>query len=310
MIANPVASSTTGARLRVVEKALEAAFDLDVETTNDRGHATELARDAAAAGAKAVIVCGGDGTVNEVVNGLLAGSDGTDVVLGVLPGGGTNVLARRLGLPSDLVEATARLLELAEWSATHRITVGRIDGLKLGVPFRRAFAQSCGLGLDGETVRRVEQSGLRSRLGEQAFVWSWFGALRDVRAAGQPSIRLSTPTGPQDVWWATICTAAPMTYWGRRPLTIAPDAGRGGGMDVVAARSAKWIRSLRWAIQALTSARHVRSRDIIHLRNMYSVGLTTSTPSALQADGEYLGRVDALTVTALPAAVPVYAPAG
>ncbi|HVE90973.1 MAG TPA: acylglycerol kinase family protein, partial [Actinomycetota bacterium] len=106
LIENPVAHKVTEARRRVVERALEATFKLERVSTERRGHAADIAREAVRSGAEAVITLGGDGTVNEAVNGLMASGAGSDVCLGVLPGGGTNVLARVLGYPNDLVDAT------------------------------------------------------------------------------------------------------------------------------------------------------------------------------------------------------------
>src|SRR5688500_18105842 len=180
LISNPTASRVTDARRRVVEHALAATFDLQVAATVERGHAAELAREAANTGAEAVIVLGGDGTVNETVNGLLAASDSTDVMLGVLPGGGTNVLGRTLGYPRDLVEATGHLLELAEAGKTRRIGLGRIEATG------RVFTFSAGLGLDAETVRRVEASGLRPRFGDAAFMYCCLRAFLTLRKGEAP----------------------------------------------------------------------------------------------------------------------------
>src|SRR5438128_12564555 len=127
LIENPLAGKVTRASRLVAERALEATFELELVTTNARGHAAALARDAVAMGAKTVIAYGGDGTVNEVINGLLSGGDSADVVLAVLPGGTTNVLARSLGFENDLVEATARLISLVERGEPKSLAIGRID---------------------------------------------------------------------------------------------------------------------------------------------------------------------------------------
>src|SRR5438046_1750447 len=112
LICNPAASSVTPSSRRLVARALEATFDLEVASTARRGHASVLARDAAGDGAQAVVVFGGDGTVNEAVNGLIGERSRTDVTVGLLPGGGTNVLARSLGYPADPIEAAGHLLDL------------------------------------------------------------------------------------------------------------------------------------------------------------------------------------------------------
>ena len=97
LIANGTASSVTARKRVVITKLLSGAHEVKVALTERRGHATELSADAAASGADVVVALGGDGTLNEVANGLA----GTDCALAVLPGGSTNVLARALGLADD-----------------------------------------------------------------------------------------------------------------------------------------------------------------------------------------------------------------
>lgn len=309
MIFNPTASAVTPARLRVVERALEATFDLDVATTNHREHAIELAREAASLGAKAIVAFGGDGTVNEVVNGLVGAGSSTDVILGLLPGGGTNVLARALGYPNELVEATGHLLELVESGHARRIGLGRMHIEAATGRATRLFAQGCGLGLDAETVRRVEASGLRARLGDLAFVLAAFRAFRALRRAGGPKLSVRAGDVAFDAWWAIVANGAPMTYWGGRALNAAPDASHDRALDVLGARSRRLLRTLRWAGQALTTGRHVHHRDIEYVRDVGACEIVAGAPVGLQADGEYLGAVTGLRVEFLPEAIDVYASA-
>src|SRR6266511_2341306 len=100
LIVNPVARTVSRPTMAVIEKALSADFKLEVLETAERGHATEVAAQAALDGLDLVVVFSGDGTINEVVNGLA----GTEAVLGVIPGGATNILAQALGMPLDPVE--------------------------------------------------------------------------------------------------------------------------------------------------------------------------------------------------------------
>ena len=109
LIVNPVARTVSRPTMAVIEKALSADFKLEVLETAERGHATEVAAQAALDGLDLVVVFSGDGTINEVVNGLA----GTDAVLGVIPGGATNILAQALGMPLDPVEATGVLIARA-----------------------------------------------------------------------------------------------------------------------------------------------------------------------------------------------------
>src|SRR5687768_17831665 len=105
LVTNSFAGSVSARAHEVITKALSADFKLEAEETKSRDHATELARDAVERGFDAVVAFGGDGTINEIAQALV----GTDVALGVLPGGSTNVLVRSLGVPNDPIEATAFL---------------------------------------------------------------------------------------------------------------------------------------------------------------------------------------------------------
>ena len=109
LIANASASSVTARTRVVIQKALSADHEVELAETSRRGHATRLAKGAAAQGVDVVAVLGGDGTLNEAANGVV----GTSTALAALPGGSTNVFARTLGLPDDPVHATARGYQVA-----------------------------------------------------------------------------------------------------------------------------------------------------------------------------------------------------
>ena len=134
-------------------RALGSEVELDVVQTRYRGHASMLASEAAERGYQAVFTLGGDGTINEVVNGLLAGGACSGPALGALPGGSANVFVRALGMPTDPVDATGLMLEA--------IRTGRERRVGLGLAGERYFTFNAGLGLDAEVVRAVE--GLRAQ---------------------------------------------------------------------------------------------------------------------------------------------------
>ena len=304
LIENPNAGQVTPGSLRVAERALEATFELELVTTNARGHASALAREAVEAGAKTVIAFGGDGTVNEVINGLLAGEASTEVVLGVLPGGTTNVLARNLGFPNDLVEATAHLLQLVERGEPHRHTIGRITADGEHGRLERDFAFAAGLVFDAEIVRRVNAS-KRSR-SDARFVYHGVRTYQRLRAQ-PPELVIETSSGPVDAYWACIGTTDPFTYFRKRPLRVLPGADRTPGLDVLASKHLRFWRTLRWVSQALTTGRHVRHRDAIHLPDQHEVHITARRPVPLQTDGEYLGEVTSVRAIAVPNAIAVWA---
>jgi diacylglycerol kinase family enzyme len=305
LIENPKAGRSTPGSLRVAERALEATFDLELVTTNARGHAAALAREAVEAGAKTVIAFGGDGTVNEVVNGLLSGAGSTNVTLAVLPGGTTNVLARNLGFPNDLVEATAKLIEIVERGEPTRLPVGRITAEGEHGHLSRDFTFAAGLVFDAEIVRRVNAS-KRGR-SDGVFVWNGLRTYRSLRKQERPDVIIETPDGPQEAFWACIAMTDPFTYFRKRPLRVVPHADGRSGLDLVAGKQVGFMRTLRWLTQALGSAKHVRHRDVVHLVDRPEIHIRTHRPVPLQADGEYLGNISELVARPLPDALPVWA---
>src|SRR5207342_3056003 len=144
LVVNPVARTVSKPTLAVIEKALSADFRLEVSETKERGHANEIAAQAVHEGIDLVVVFSGDGTINEVVNALA----GTEVALGIIPGGATNILVRALDLPTDPVEATGVLIGKALDDQAFKLHLGRADG--------RYFAVNCGAGVDAAAMQRMD----------------------------------------------------------------------------------------------------------------------------------------------------------
>lgn len=158
---NTAASSVTGRRRVLIHKALSADHEVRLIATQRRDHASKLARSAAGDGADAVVVLGGDGTLNEAANGLA----GSDTALAVLPGGSTNVFARILGLPDDPIDAVAELLDALDRSSIEPIGLGSVNG--------RYFLFHCGIGFDAAVVAEVERRGPWKRwAGHPLFIYA------------------------------------------------------------------------------------------------------------------------------------------
>jgi len=217
VVVNPVAT-TMSARLRtLVIAALHGRYDVDAVDTKARDHATELCREAAGEGYDVVVSFGGDGTVNEVANGL----SGTATPMTCLPGGATNVLCKMLGIPGDIVDATEHLLGLADDWHPRRIDLGIVNG--------RAFTYSSGFGLDASIVKRIEASPelKRHRLREYFFVYAAVETVlrhyvrnpprMDVEVAGERSRAIAT----------IVQNGAQFTYLDDKPILLA----EGGGLD-------------------------------------------------------------------------------
>ena len=111
IIVNPYATTVSDRLKNLVVYALQGRYEVETIETEAQNHATEIGREVRDHGYDVVVAFGGDGTLNEVVNGLA----GTDVPVSVLPGGSTNVVCRTLGIPNDVVDATEHLLR---WPTT------------------------------------------------------------------------------------------------------------------------------------------------------------------------------------------------
>src|SRR3954447_13193028 len=162
IIVNPYATTVSDRLRNLVVYALQGRFEVEAVSTQAQNHATELSREAASAGEYDVVVAfGGDGTLNEVANGLA----GTDVPVTVLPGGSTNVVCRTLGIPNDVVDATEHLLSLADDFRPRKIDLGLVD--------KRHFVFSCGVGLDATVVQRVDaHPHMKAQMGPWYYTWA------------------------------------------------------------------------------------------------------------------------------------------
>lgn len=280
LIVNPSSTRVTEERLAAVEAALPRT--VTTIRTLAPGDATRLAQELDGT-VEAIYVFSGDGTFNEVLNGVTGRTP-----LGFLPGGGTSVLPRALGLPRDPARAAARLTT----ARSRRIALGRVNG--------RRFGFSAGLGLDAELVRAVDRLGRRAdgrRPGDLAFGRTAVGLLARRRFRLEPTIELE---GVGRAAFVLAANCMPYTYAGPIGLRFAPSAAFEGGLDVFAPErlGPGSVPLLAWWSLG-RGTRHVRAHDTDRLV------LRCDTPTALQVDGEDLGDVDEAVLEAERDAVTV-----
>jgi diacylglycerol kinase family enzyme len=299
LIANPHASRFNGRQRDRVVAALAAGHKVEVLQTAHPGQATALASQAVASGVEAVAVLGGDGTVNEVVNGLR----GSDAALGLLGGGRVNVLARGLGLPADPDRAAARLLELLASGARRRLT--------LGVAGDRCFALNAGLGLGGAIVREVERRQRAKQLyGDRAYLAAGLKALLVDHDRDHPHLTAHLPDGrpPLRGFFTLVGNGDPFTYLGRRPFRPTPQATWDGGLDLMVGQTMA-TRSLVRALTGMLSP-HPRAGypGLPVLHDIDGFSLESDIPLPFQLDGEYVGDRTSVTFGCLRSALAVIAP--
>jgi diacylglycerol kinase family enzyme len=286
LLVNSSASSVTARARVVIRKALSADHDVTLAETSRRGHATRLAQGAAADGYDAVIVLGGDGTLNEAANGLA----GTQTALGVLPGGSTNVFARTIGLTNDPIEATEQLLAALAAGSVRRIGLGSANG--------RYFLFHVGLGFDAAVVEQVERrSGLKRYAGHPLFIYSGFDTWFRHYDRSRPrfSVRFADGRTIDDGYFSICLKRSPYTYLGNIPLDIAPEATFDRGLVLVTFRTLSFATLLAIIASALRTGRLLRRHPKVDLTaDIESVTVTGRGPFPYQVDGDFLGEVDSL----------------
>ena len=284
-------------------RAFAGEVRLELAETQRRGHATELASQAAGDGYDVVIALGGDGTVNEAVNGLLSDGPSPDLpALAVVPTGSANVFARALGMQNSPLDAAGQVLEA--------LRAGRSRTVGLGQAGSRYFTFCAGLGLDAEVVHRVEQLRLA---GSTAYSTLYirtalrqFFMLTDRR---RPALTLEAPGKPPlgHIFMGIISNTAPWTYAGRWPIDPSPKASFATGLDLFALRRFDIASTLGVLPQIIPpfNRKGRRSGQILSLHDLPEFTMRSHRPIAFQVDGDYLGQRDFVTFRTVPKALRV-----
>jgi diacylglycerol kinase family enzyme len=301
VVVNPKATTTSEPTRDVLVHALRADLDVQVVQTTHRGHATEVGRRAAKEGVDLLIALGGDGTVNEAVNGLLEDGPAPDgPALAVVPGGSTNVFARALGMPNDPVEATGQVLDALRQDRRRRVGLSTADG--------RWFTFCAGMGLDAEVVDAVEQRRERGRRTSGAlFVRSALNQFYRVTEREHPGLTLLQPgREPVDgVFLVIVQNTAPWTYLRNRPVNPNPEASFDTGLDVLGLTRLRTVSTLRHVRQLVQPGAGPRGRDVIQRHDVAEVTVQAGRPTALQLDGEAMGERVSVHFRAHPEALTV-----
>lgn len=303
LVVNPKATSVSARTRDVLARALASDLKVDVVETEARGHAVTLAAQAGPDGFGLVVALGGDGTVNEIVNGLLVDGPGPEVpALAVVPGGSANVFARALGVPPDPVEATSEILDALRAGRLRRLGLGRAD--------ERWFTFTAGAGLDAEVVEIVERRREEGRVATPSLYLR--SAVRqflhgtDRRHAAMTLCRPGEPdiTG---LFMALVGNTDPWTYLGSRPVRPCPQASFDTGLDLMALRRLGLPGTLRTARQMLSAEPRLRGRGVLSLHDCPELTLVADRPVAFQVDGDFAGPRHRVVLRSVPDALDVVA---
>ncbi|QBI52680.1 diacylglycerol/lipid kinase family protein [Streptomonospora litoralis] len=302
-IVNPQATTTTPRSRDVLVGAIAREMELDVAQTEYRDHARELAQQAAAEGYELVISLGGDGTVNEIVNGLLATPEGLQrPSFAALPGGSANVFVRALGLPADPIEATGAVLEAARAGERRSVGLGRLRS----DTDDRYFTFCAGFGWDADVVHEVDRM---RRSGRRASPGLYISTALKLFLRGDvsvPSLRIEAPGHEpvHDLYFALATNTTPWTYAGAVPVQPTPRSRFGLGLDVFALTQVRTVRTAQLLRQML-SHRGVPpyGPGYVSWHDKSAVQITSRTPRAFQIDGEYLGHRKRVNLESVPKAL-------
>jgi len=302
LIVNPQATSTTPGGRDVLAHALASQVKLEVVETDYRGHAKAIARSAARDGIDLVVAHGGDGTVNEVVNGVLADREGDPrslshaPMLGVVPGGSANVFARALGIPHDPVEATYQLLHAIEGSRTRRVGLGRADG--------DWFTFNAGLGWDADVVASVAR-----RRGKQTSEGLYIRAavashLRPPQ--GRPKLTVRLPgEEPAEMMTAFVSNTDPWSYFGNRPIHLNKGCSFDGGLGLFALSGLGLPTVFNHLRRALSAKGEQRGRRLLRHDDLPIIRIDAAEPVNLQVDGDLVGLRTRVEFLSVPSALTV-----
>jgi diacylglycerol kinase family enzyme len=304
LIVNPYATTVSNRLKNLVVYALQGRFEVETVDTEAQNHATEIGREVRDHGYDVVVAFGGDGTLNEIANGLA----GTEVPVSVLPGGSTNVVCRTLGIPNDVVDATEHLLALADEWAPRKIDLGKVDD--------RRFVFSCGAGIDATVVRRVDaHPRLKSRAGPYYFTWAAISAFYRNYMVNPVRLRVEVNGASVEGVTALAQNSDPFTYFASRPIRVCEGVEIDDGALSLGVLKRAATRDMPTLVPRLFSEKRpaARHRRIEHFEGVASATIASisetkdgvTRPFPVQVDGDYIGEKARLELRVEPGALTV-----
>jgi diacylglycerol kinase family enzyme len=307
IIVNPYATTVSDRLRNLVVYALQGRYEVEAVSTEAQNHATQIGREARGGGYDVVVAFGGDGTLNEVANGLA----GTDLPLAMLPGGSTNVVCRMLGIPNDVVDATEHLLSLADQWEPRRIDLGKVN--------ERYFVFACGAGIDATVVRRVdEHPKLKAKAGPYYYSWSGISGFYRRYLVNPTRMRVEVEgREPVDGVTAITQNSDPLTYFANRPIRVCEGIAIDDGTLSVAVLKRATQRDMPTLISRLLSGKRSAAghKQVVHFDDVTAATVTSISteeddslrPFPLQVDGDYIGDRTRIELSAVPGALTIVA---
>jgi diacylglycerol kinase family enzyme len=289
IIVNPYATTVSDRLKNLVVYALQSRYEVEAVDTEAAEHAIEIGREARDGDYDVVVAFGGDGTLNEVANGLA----GSDVPVSVLPGGSTNVVCRTLGIPNDVVDATEHLIGIADDFRPRKIDLGRVNG--------RHFVFACGVGLDATVVRRVDSHPkLKARAGQ--WYYTWAAVTSFYKDYLRNPVRLELEVAGQRIEGVTAIAqnSDPFTYFANTPVRVASDVSFDDGTLSLAVLKRATQRDMptiaaRVLSERMSAAKHGQIVDFEGVREATVRSISKDEFGEVrrlpvQVDGDYIGE--------------------
>lgn len=298
LIVNSFASSVTPRNTVLVHEHLAKRHDVQVVETNERGHATRFAQDAASRGLDAVVGFGGDGTLNEIATGLA----GSDTALAMLPGGSTNVFVRSLGVANDPMVALTQLMAGIDRNEIERVSLGQANG--------RYFTFHAGIGYDAAVVSQVERrSSLKRVVGQPLFAYSamhsWFKSYD--RKYPHFTMNIDGRAIPNG-FFSVVLNTNPYTFVGKHAIHLSSAASLEKKLVVVTFRKMTTPLMLKTLYSALRRGGLETSSGIDIATDVENVKIEFPAPFPYQLDGDYLGDTTSIEIKHCPEALRLVRP--
>jgi diacylglycerol kinase family enzyme len=307
LIVNPKASTSSGWSRDVVTRALAAELDLDIQETRFRGHGIELAFNAALAGVDVILTLGGDGTINEAINGIKE-FQGKAPLLGTIPGGLANVFPRALGLPPDPMGAAGELMDAILCKRTRTIPLGKFNG--------RWFGFNAGIGLDAGVVQAVEAARERGSKASPARylaegVRHYLSELDSIDP--HLSIQAHTRSGElievKDAHMMIVQNTSPWSFVGPVALEFAENAAFDRGLEAVALMDMAPVALAAYLAEASLGIPQDKRSNSVAMADCSYIKVSSDWPMPAQVDGDALGLIRSAEIELVPNALEVLVPA-
>lgn len=263
LIVNPVSGAFSSRRLSASIELLRKRYsDVSVQYTEGKGDAERLVREAVRHSPEMILIVGGDGTFNEAANSAAF----SDVPLGFIPSGTTNVLARELSIPNDIYRATERAVD------------GRPEYINLGSINGRYFVLMAGIGYDGETVYGIRR-GIKRISGKGAYILSGLGVLLNYNPK---RLFITVDDREYEGYGLILCNAR--KYAG--DFVVCPDAGLTMPyLSVFIVHNRRRLDLLKY-VTGIITGRHLRLKGITLTKGR---SISVSEGAHIQVDGDYYG---------------------